>query len=75
MAFFPVAVYSYFTSDGEDFIMGNDIASSNVNPAPEVVDVPISGSEHDHLAQNHPDVFTVSVLTRAQAHKQARGFI
>lgn len=70
-AFFPVAVYSYFTIDGEDFIMGNDIASSNVNPAPEVVDVPISGSEHDHLAQNHLDV----LLTRAQAHKQARGFI
>lgn len=74
-AFFRVAIYSYFPIDGVDFIMGNDIASSNVYPAPEVVDVPISESEHDHLAQNHPGVFTVSILTRTQARKQARGFV
>lgn len=69
---FPVAVRSCFPIDGIDFIMGNDIAGGKVYPAPEVVVVPISESGHDDLAQRHPDVFTVSVLTRAQASKQAQ---
>ena len=70
--FFPVAVRSCFPVDGVDFIMGNDIAGGKVHPSPEVVDLPISEPGNDDLANRHPDVFSVSVLTRAQARKQAQ---
>lgn len=70
--FFAVAVRSRFPIDGVDFIMGNDIAGGKVYPVPEVIDVPISECEYDHLAQNHPTIFSVSVLTRAQARKKAQ---
>ena len=64
--FFSVGVRSCFPIDGVDFIMGNDIAGGKVFPVPEVVNVPISGMENDDLAKSHPDIFSVSVLTRAQ---------
>uniref|UniRef100_A0A3Q1F7N1 Gypsy retrotransposon integrase-like protein 1 n=1 Tax=Acanthochromis polyacanthus TaxID=80966 RepID=A0A3Q1F7N1_9TELE len=70
--FFDVGVRSSFPIDGVDFIMGNDIAGGKVYPVPEVVNVPIADSEHDSLVQNHPNIFTVSVLTRAQTSKQAQ---
>ena len=70
--FFPVAVRPSFPIDGVDFIMGNDIAGDilymnilYVYPSTEVVDIPIAESRHD-------DLFSVSVLTRAQARKQAQ---
>ena len=49
--------------------MGNDIAGGKVYPVPEIVDFPIADA--DELAKNHPRVFVASVLTRAQANKQA----
>ena len=52
--------------------MGNEIAGRKVHPAPEVVDIPISVSEPDVFAQKHPDVFSVCVLHRAQAHNQGQ---
>lgn len=52
--------------------MGNDIAGGKVDPVPEVVDSPILESKPDDLAQKHPNVFPVSVLTRAQARKQVQ---
>ena len=55
-----------------DFIMGNNIAGGKVYPAPKVVSVPIDDSEPYDLVSHHPDVFKVSVLTRAQARKQAQ---
>ena len=61
-----------FPIDGVDFIMGNDIAGGKVYPSPEVVDIPIVESRHDDLVQCHPDLFSVSLLTRAQARKQAQ---
>lgn len=71
--FFPVAVQSRFPTDGVDFIVGNDIAGGKVYPGPEVVDTPILEAEPDELVQKQPEVFLVSVLTRAQARKQAQG--
>lgn len=71
--FFPVAVRSHFPVDGVDFILGNDIAGGKVFPDPEVVDTPIPEVESDELVQKHPGVFSVSVLTRAQACKQTQG--
>uniref|UniRef100_A0A671UCI0 Gypsy retrotransposon integrase-like protein 1 n=1 Tax=Sparus aurata TaxID=8175 RepID=A0A671UCI0_SPAAU len=70
--FFRVAVRASFPIDGVDFIMGNDIAGGKVYPSPEVVDNPMAESRHDDLVQCHPDVFSVSVLTRGQARKQAQ---
>ena len=69
---FPVAVRPCFPVEGVDFIMGNDIAGGKLYPTPEVVSVPIDDSEPDDLVNHHPDVFKVSVLTRAQARKQAQ---
>lgn len=68
---FQVAVRDKFPIDGVDFIMGNDIAGGKVYPCPEVVNMPISDSERDVLAKQHPEVFSVSVLTRSQAKKLA----
>ena len=70
--FFPVAVRPCFPIEGVDFIMGNDIAGGKVYPAPEVVGVPFHDSGPDDLVNHHPDVFKVSVLTRAQAKKQTQ---
>ncbi|KAG7464302.1 Retrovirus-related Pol poly from transposon 297 [Solea senegalensis] len=70
--FFRVAVRSSFPIDGVGFIMGNDIAGGKVYPSPEVVDNPVAESRHDDLVQCHPDIFSVSVLTRGQARKQAQ---
>lgn len=64
----PVAILSRFPIDGVGFIMGNDLAGGKVYPAPEVVEVPITNND-DGLAQKHPNLFTLSVLTRAQACK------
>ncbi|KAK7926200.1 hypothetical protein WMY93_008510 [Mugilogobius chulae] len=69
---FPVAVRDQFPVDGVDFIMGNDIAGGKVYPSPEVVSQPIPDSEQDELSKQHPEVFSVSVLTRAQAKKLAQ---
>ena len=52
--------------------MGNNIAGGKVYPSPEFVDIPIAESKRDHLVQCHPDLFSVSVLTRAQARKQTQ---
>ncbi|KAK7889547.1 hypothetical protein WMY93_025107 [Mugilogobius chulae] len=68
---FPVAVRDQFPVDGVDFIMGNDIAGGKVYPSPEVVSQPID-SEQDELSKQHPEVFSVSVLTRAQTKKLAQ---
>ena len=54
------------------FFPGNDIAGGKVYPSPEVVDIPIAEPRHDDLIEGHPDLFSVSVLTRAQARKQAQ---
>lgn len=69
---FVVAVRDHFLIDGVDFIMGNDTAGGKVCPSPEVVDCPIHDSGTDELAKNHPKVFSVSVLTRAQSQKCAQ---
>lgn len=66
---FPVGVRSCFPIEGIEFIMGNDIAGGKVYPVPEVVAIPIPETDHDDLAKKHPDVFAVSVLSRAKAHK------
>ena len=68
--FFRVAVRHSFPIPGVDFIMGNDIAGGKVRPVPEVVCNP-EPDALDALSQTHPEVFSVSVLTRAQARKQA----
>jgi len=68
--FFPVAVLPKFPVDGEDFIMGNDIAAGKVYPTAEVVDISIPGAAGDDLAQTHPEVFAGWVLTRAQGPKR-----
>ena len=65
-----LALCSSFPVGGFDFITGNDIAREKVNPVLKVVDVPISVYEPDFLAQKHVDVFSVSVLTRAQGCKK-----
>ncbi|XP_029945218.1 uncharacterized protein LOC115386902 [Salarias fasciatus] len=65
---FPVAVRDRFPIDGVDVILGNDIADGKVYPSPEVGSQPIVGP-HDDLASQHPDVSSVSVLSRAQAKK------
>ena len=67
--FFTVGVRSCFPINGVDLIMGNDLAGGKVYPVPEVVNIPIPDT--DDLATNHARVFVASVLTRAQAHKQA----
>ncbi|KAK0136879.1 hypothetical protein N1851_026962 [Merluccius polli] len=71
--FCSVAVLPSFPIEGVSFIMGNDIAGGKVYPTPEVVDIPIPTSGSDILAREHPDMFRVSVLTRAQARKQGQG--
>ena len=53
--------------------MGNDIAGGRVYPTLEVVDSPIPEPVPDDLAQSHPDIFSVSVLTRAQTKKAMEG--
>lgn len=63
--FFPVAVLPRFPIDGISFIMGNDIAGGKVHPALEVVEVPITSCEHDELTEKYPDIFAVSILSRA----------
>lgn len=73
--FFPFAVRACFPVDGVDFIMGKDIAGGKVYPDLEVVDTPISESETDELVQKHPEVFSVSVLTRAQVVSRPKGWI
>ena len=65
---FPVAVREQFPVDGVEFILGNDIAGGKVYPSPEVVYQPIDTSDDD-LGKQHPNVFSVSVLTRAQAKR------
>ncbi|CAI5670853.1 unnamed protein product [Oreochromis niloticus] len=67
--FFKVAVRNSFPVQGVEFIMGNDIAGDKVLPVPEVVDKPSRVPEEDKLLKSHPDVFSVSVLTRSQARK------
>lgn len=69
---FSLAVRNSFPIDWVDFIMGNDLAGGKVYPVPEVLEVAISGVEPDVLAQEHPDLFSVSVLTRTQAHNLAQ---
>lgn len=64
---FSLVVHDSFPVDWVDFIMGNDLAGGKVYPVPEVLEVAISGVEPDVLAQEHPDLFSVSVLTRTQA--------
>lgn len=66
--FFSVGVHSCFPIDDVD------IAGGKVYPVPEVIHVPIPETEHDSLVQNHPNIFTVSVLTRTQAHKKDQDF-
>lgn len=70
--FFSVGVRSCFPIDGVDFIMGNDIAGGKVYPVPEVVTVPISDVESDNLAKRHSEIFSVTVLTRAQTRERAQ---
>uniref|UniRef100_A0A669DG53 Gypsy retrotransposon integrase-like protein 1 n=1 Tax=Oreochromis niloticus TaxID=8128 RepID=A0A669DG53_ORENI len=50
-------------------VLRNDIAGDKVLPVPEVVDKPSRVPEEDELLKSHPDVFSVSVLTRSQARK------
>lgn len=50
---------------------GTVLLNDKVYPTPEVVNVPISESVHDHLAKLHPSVFPTCVLTWAQAKKHA----
>lgn len=59
-------MFSYW-SYGVDFIMRNDIAGGKLYPAPEVVSVPVPDISSNNLARKHPEIFSVSVLTRAQA--------
>ena len=70
--FLRVALRSSFPIDGVDFIIGKDIAGGKVYPSPKVADNHIAESRHDDLVQCHPDVFLASVLTWAQARKQAQ---
>uniref|UniRef100_A0AAV2KML3 Uncharacterized protein n=1 Tax=Knipowitschia caucasica TaxID=637954 RepID=A0AAV2KML3_KNICA len=51
--------------------MGNDIAGGEVYPSPEVVSRPILSTGKDELAEEHPEMFSVCVLTRAQSKKLA----
>ena len=62
----------FWVSHGVDFIFGNKIAGGKVYPSPEAVDNPIAESKHDDLVQRNPDMFSVSVLSSAQARKQAQ---
>uniref|UniRef100_A0AAV2JIU0 Uncharacterized protein n=1 Tax=Knipowitschia caucasica TaxID=637954 RepID=A0AAV2JIU0_KNICA len=68
---FPVAVRDQFPIDRVEFIMGNDIAGGEVYPSPEVVSRPILSTGKDELAEEHPEMFSVCVLTRAQSKKLA----
>lgn len=52
--------------------MGNDLAGGKVYPAPEVVEVPITVGDPNILELEHPDLFRVSVLTRAQSRNLTR---
>ncbi|XP_047454139.1 uncharacterized protein LOC125016018 [Mugil cephalus] len=70
--YFHVGVRPCFPISGVDFIMGNDIAGGKVYPVPKVVAEPIPETYPDELAEKHPDVFMVSVLTRAKARGQAQ---
>lgn len=67
--FFLGAVGSSFPMEGVDFILGNDLAGGKVYRFPEVVERPIT---NDEMAQEHPDLYNVGVLTRAQARIQAQ---
>lgn len=62
--FFPVVVCSCFPIDGIDFIMGNDIAVAKISP--------FLNLDVMTWAQSHLNIFAVSVLSRAQAFKQAQ---
>ena len=68
--FFPVAVRPGFPVDGVDFIMGNDIAGGRVYPVLEVVNTPVPENVCEELVKNHPDVFPVCAVTRAQVLKK-----
>ena len=68
---FVVAARPSFPIKGIDFIMGNDIAGGKVRPVPEVIDVP--ESKVDELVEICPNVFSSSVLTRAQSRRMQEG--
>lgn len=70
--FFPLEVHSCFPIEGVDFIKGNDIDGGKIYPAPEVVGSPILQSKPDDLAQRHPDVFPVCIMTRFRPLKQVQ---
>ncbi|KAA8591182.1 hypothetical protein FQN60_002125 [Etheostoma spectabile] len=67
---FDVAARCSFPISGVEFIMGNYLAGNKVLPSPEVVDIPDTSQHRDEVLKSHPDVFSVSVLTRSQARKQ-----
>uniref|UniRef100_A0AAV2JDV4 Major facilitator superfamily (MFS) profile domain-containing protein n=1 Tax=Knipowitschia caucasica TaxID=637954 RepID=A0AAV2JDV4_KNICA len=68
---FPVAVRDQVPIDGVEFIMGKDIAGGEVYPSPEVVSRPILSTGKDEVAEEHPEMSSGCVLTRAQSNKLA----
>ena len=53
---------------GIDLLLGNDIAGTRVNP--EVVDCPVYPVEMKEMEAEFPEVFTLCVVTRAQAREK-----
>lgn len=68
--FFKVGVRPSLQVKGISFIMGNYLAGGHVNAVLEVLDHPDTDSLPDDLSQNFPEVFSASVVTRAQLKKR-----
>ena len=65
-----VAVVPSLPVDGIDFVLGNDLAGTQVCVTPVVSTEPCEVPETLALEQEHPEVFTACVVTRSQSSKQ-----
>lgn len=65
---FDIAVLPALPVAGIDFLLGNDIAGGQVNPAPVIVDTPIV-TEAATGSQVSPEVFPAWAVTRTQTKK------
>lgn len=62
-----VGVVSTLPVQGIGLLLGNDLAGSQVCVMPVVDSTPLEVSETQELEQQHPEVFTACVVTRARA--------
>jgi len=64
-----VGVMEKLNCPGIQFILGNDIAGSQVGVMPTVVDKPVENQTTELLKDTYPGIFPDCVVTRSQSHK------